>query len=248
MKYNLYPFAAEWFKKGQTVHLISDPHFGDKELATGRPDRLSDERQIEEINRRCGSKDVLICLGDVGDVECIRKLRACYKILICGNHDKGITNYKRVIKTEIYDSDIYNKAEAIKDMKKKYPGWRVTCEDGDEPYYSFRPPFIFWQVKADNGLFDEIYEGPAMISEKIILSHEPINVSWAFNIHGHQHDFRVKNDKYHLNVCGDARQCYAPINFNALLKDGVASRVESIHRETIDKATERAKKRRAVRK
>ena len=49
--------------------------------------------------------------------------------------------------------------------------------------------------------FDEIYSGPLIISEKIILSHEPGEVPWALNIHGHDHGNSAQ-DAWHLN-----RQC-----------------------------------------
>lgn len=91
-------------------------------------------------------------------------------------------------------------------------------------------------------VFDEIYEGPLMIAEKLILSHEPVDVPWAYNIHGHIHDSKHKNDKRHFNVCSDAIG-YVPINMNQWMKQGHLSHIESIHRTTIDKATERKKKR-----
>ena len=36
-------------------------------------------------------------------------------------------------------------------------------------------------------VFERVFSGPLMIGEKIILSHEPLDISWAFNIHGHTH-------------------------------------------------------------
>ena len=92
-------------------------------------------------------------------------------------------------------------------------------------------------------VFDEVYSGPLMIGEKIILSHEPIEpCSWAMNLHGHLHDLRRKNDKFHYNVCADHIN-YTPVNFNYLLKTGLTSKIDSIHRQTIDEATVRNKKR-----
>lgn len=94
-----------------------------------------------------------------------------------------------------------------------------------------------------NEVFDEVYSGPLMIGEKLLLSHEPIDVPWAFNIHGHIHDSKHKNDKRHFNVCADVIG-YKPIHMNNLLaKTGILSKTESIHRQTIDKATKRKKKR-----
>lgn len=182
---SLYTVFQEKWSKYQTCYIISDTHFGDKELAAGQPNRPSDEEIIKNINSKVGKVDILLHLGDVGDIECAKKLRG-YKILIMGNHDSGRTNYE--------------------------------------------------------GVFDEVYEGPLMISEKLILSHEPVDVPWAFNLHGHVHDLRHKNDKRHFNVCAEAIN-FTPINFNQWMKAGHLSRVETIHRTTIDTATERKRKR-----
>lgn len=177
-------FQEKWVKsKGGTIWMISDPHFGDKELTAGVPDRPSDEDQIKMINSKVGKKDVLIILGDVGDVECAKKLKG-YKVLIMGNHDAGKTNYQEA--------------------------------------------------------FNEIYEGALMIGEKLILSHEPIDISFALNLHGHVHDRKAKTDEHHINFCSDVIG-YTPINFNQLMKSGPTSKIETVHRTTIDKATKRKK-------
>lgn len=97
-------------------------------------------------------------------------------------------------------------------------------------------------LSAHREVFDEVYSGPLMISEKLILSHEPVNVPWAFNIHGHIHDRRHKNDKYHFNCCAEAIN-FTPINFNQWMKQGYLSKIETIHRTTIDEATKRKKNR-----
>ena len=179
----LYDIFNHWCN--QTVWLYSDPHFGDKELAAGVINRPTDEEQIRLINSKVGKKDTLIILGDVGDIECAKKLNG-YKILIAGNHDAGLTNYKDV--------------------------------------------------------FNEVYGGALFIGEKIVLSHEPINIPFALNIHGHVHDKRAKTDKQHINVCSDVIN-YTPINFNQLMKSGPTSKIETIHRTTIDKATKKKKQR-----
>ena len=168
----------------QTVWIYSDPHFSDEDLECGIRNRPSDEQQIANINSCAGRKDTLIILGDVGNIECVRKLRAARKILIMGNHDSGATKYKEV--------------------------------------------------------FDEVYEGALIIGEKLILSHEPVDIPWAFNIHGHDH--AGKKRKNHLNVCSDVIG-YKPVNFNQFLKAGYMAHIQTIHRETIDRATERKAKR-----
>ena len=97
-------------------------------------------------------------------------------------------------------------------------------------------------LTAFESIFEEIYSGPVMIGEKLILSHEPIpNLTWAFNLHGHNHASQSK-DKYHFNVCADVIG-YEPINFNQWLKQGHLAKVESLHRQIIDNATVKARKR-----
>lgn len=91
-------------------------------------------------------------------------------------------------------------------------------------------------------IFNEVYEGPLFIAEKLILSHEPIDLPFAFNIHGHDHSECFSEDDHHLNVCAEHIN-YTPLNVNKLLKKGLMSEVESIHRLTIDRATERKKAR-----
>ena len=178
----LYNCFQHWGEKN-AVWVISDTHFGDKDIQKAFPNRPSDEELIKNINQKVGKTGTLLLLGDVGDIECAKQLKG-YKVLICGNHDAGATNYKEV--------------------------------------------------------FDEVYTGALIIGEKLILSHEPVDIPWAFNLHGHDHAGAKR--KGHLNVCADVIG-YIPINFNQFLKSGASSKIQTIHRETIDKATERKKKR-----
>ena len=89
-------------------------------------------------------------------------------------------------------------------------------------------------------VFDEVYSGPLMIGEKLFLSHEPIEVPWACNFHGHDHQGAKRKGCY--NFCADVIN-YEPVNLNQFLKSGIYKDVESIHRTTINLATKRAKKR-----
>lgn len=228
-------FAQKW--DGQTVWIYSDPHFSDMDLECGIKDRPSDDEQIRRINAKCGRKDTLIILGDVGNIDCVRRLRAAHKVLICGNHDSGATNYKRVRKTEIFDIDKYTRAEVKQIMEDKYPGWRINIGEG---YDVSRAPFHYWYGVADNCLFDEVYEGALIVGEKLILSHEPVDIPWLYNVHGHDHTGAARPG--HTNVCADASG-YSPLNLNQFLKSGAMAKVQTIHRFTIDKATARKKKR-----
>ena len=96
-------------------------------------------------------------------------------------------------------------------------------------------------------IFDEIYEGPLFISEKILLSHEPVyGLTWCLNIHGHDHNGMedYAEDCKHLNlaanVCG-----YTPVSLGRLIKDGILADIDSIHRKTIDRAAKRKYEREA---
>lgn len=225
----LYKIFDHWHAQG-TLFIYSDPHFNDADLKAGieRPDA---EELVKLINSKVGRKDTIIILGDIVDIEPVKKIRG-YKVLIMGNHDSGRTNYERQVITQLFSKELYTKEQVLDLMKTMYPNCRYTI---DEEYE-------FWKVSADNQLFDEVYEGPLMIGEKLILSHEPVDVPWAFNIHGHIHDSKHKNDKHHFNVCADTIG-YVPINMNQWMKQGYLSCIESIHRTTINKATERKKKR-----
>ena len=181
----LYNCFQHWGEKN-AVWVISDTHFGDKDIKKAFPNRPSDEELIKNINQKVGKTGTLLLLGDVGDIECAKQLKG-YKVLICGNHESGLEKYKEV--------------------------------------------------------FNETYSGALIIGEKLLLSHEPVpDVEWCMNLHGHTHDPRAKNDKYHLNVCADVIG-YTPINLNQFLKSGALSKIKTIRRTVIDKATERKKKR-----
>ena len=78
----------------------------------------------------------------------------------------------------------------------------------------------------------------------ILLSHEPVNLPFVFNIHGHDH-MNAERDPFHLNVCSDVIG-YSPVNFNRFVKSGRLSAIPSIHRITIDEATVRANDRKSV--
>ena len=227
-------FNTNWC--GQTVWIYSDPHFDDPDLekVIKRPNSME---LVQKINEKVGRKDTIIFLGDISNIEYIRMIRG-KKILIMGNHDAGASNYKRVKSQFIFDKDIYSKEEVRIRLMTHYPGWKITINET----HDFHKPFSRWAAEADNCLFDEVYEGPLTIGEKIILSHEPVDASWALNIHGHVHD-KVESDNQHFNVCADVID-YTPINLNRLLKSGgLLGKIETIHRQCINKAIKRKKKR-----
>ena len=231
----LYDAFQHWSK--QTVWIYSDPHFSDEYLEYGVKNRPNDEEHILRINDKCGRKDTLIIIGDVGNIECVRKLRAGYKVLVMGNHDTGATKYKREVVKKIFDQDKVSRDQVRDIMEANFPGWRVWVEES----WEFHSPFKRWVGYADNMLFDEVYEGALIVGEKLILSHEPVNIPWLFNIHGHDHAGKKREN--HLNVCSDVIG-YEPFHLTRFLqKEGPTAKIDSIHRITIDKATEKKKKR-----
>lgn len=231
----IYDAFQHWAK--QTVWIYSDPHFSDEDLECGIKNRPSDEEQIRRINAKAGRADTLIILGDVGNIECVRKLRAGRKVLIMGNHDAGATRYKREVVKRVFDRDIHpDKVEIRSIMEQEFPGWSIRIEEE----HDFHCPLERWIAYADNMLFDEVYEGALIVGEKLILSHEPVEIPWLYNIHGHDHAGRKR--KNHLNVCSDVIG-YEPINLTQKLKSGLMSAITTIHRATIDSATERKAKR-----
>lgn len=223
-----------------TVWITSDLHFGDEELRAGFPNRPSDEELVKRINSKIGKKDTLLCLGDCGNLDYVRQLKG-YKVLICGNHDAGETNYRRNTIEDCYPYINFDKEGAIKEFYKDYP---EVCNS----YYSISIRKVedcisWWEIKADNHLFDEVYTGALIVGEKLILSHEPITgIPWALNLHGHDHSGRNGVNGTHYNCCLEVNN-YLPINLNQLMKQGLMSKIPSIHRITIDAATERKKKR-----
>lgn len=234
----LYEPFQHWGASG-TCHIISDTHFDDPDLIHAYADRPSAEEQVKRINAKCGRADTLIILGDVGDISYVRQLRAKYKILVMGNHDSGASNYKRQIFKQKFYKGLFQKHEALDEMKRLYPDYSYSISDS----YDFIDNVPCWEVIADNKMFDEVYSGVVVIGEKLMLSHEPIKgCDWCMNIHGHDHSRSHKNDIYHFNVNADVIG-YEPINFNKFMKEGHLAPIVSIHRDTIDNATARAKKR-----
>ena len=187
---SLYDIFKKWSAKG-SVYIISDPHFSDQESFEFRtknnkiPDGIKtvadlDNFIISNINKVAHKNDCLIILGDVGNIECITKLKAGYKVLLLGNHDRGADYYKRIV-TYITNlkADLVNAAEFPKEL--------LLNERELDSHVIF-----------DNKLFDEVYSGPLMISDKIILSHVPIIQFTDFLINICE-NFHSKVKKYMLD-------------------------------------------------
>ena len=199
----LYDCFKYWSKAG-SVYIYSDTHFSDAEhfklLKANNhvPEGINtveelDELQIKNINAVCHKCDTLILLGDVGNVELVKRLKAGCKVLITGNHDHGKEYYK--------------------------------------PYFSE----------------NMVFAGFLAISDKIILSHEEFRPcpTYVVNLHGHTHDrpFKYTADGItYYNFCAEAIN-YQPVSLSELIKHGLLSGVDDIHRVAVDRAIDRKSKR-----
>ena len=284
---SLYDIFKSWSAKG-SVYIYSDPHFGDRESfefrkANGKlPENVDsievlDYYQIQSINKVVSKNDTLIILGDVGDIEKVKKLKAGYKVLLLGNHDRGAGYYKRKYYIKEPLEFLPGEFRIIDPITNKVLGTLTHCVNHNKEFQKFivdniekikfenlpktkdgkldTPATIELLTKKinefdlDNHLFDEVYSGPLMISDKIILSHEPIIPcpEYLVNLHGHTHDkpfiYIVDGKTYH-NFCAEAIN-YKPCSLSEMIKHGLLSSVDDIHWVTVDKAVTRKNKRKS---
>lgn len=193
--------------------------------------KLCDEAQLKSINKNAHKNDTLILLGDVGDVECVKKLKAGYKVLVMGNHDKGATNYKKA-----YIEELQCPICGGKSFAQDFVDAREHCCTCGGCGYRVADSYIK-RIKTSNRLFDEVYEGNLFISDKILLSHAPVPGTGYINLHGHDH---AHNDGYcfaaeHIN--------YTPVRLKTIVESGLLGKTTSFRRSTVDRAIERKKKR-----
>ena len=222
MRVKLYKPFEHWYHGG-TIWLISDTHFEDQDCKLMNNHWPTPEEQVKLINN-VGKNDTLIHLGDVGNPEWISKLKG-YKVLLLGNHDKGASNYEKKWYISVTKEDKFDRAFDSYEEAQEYID-EMNADGVDTQGLRV----------INNGLFDEIYEGPLFINEKICLSHEPIELKFGVNIHGHIHcgeqSFYWTGTKAQVNVCADVRE------FNISRLDDLLSEFKTIdlHRVIIDKA------------
>lgn len=236
---SLYDKFKHW-SEGGSVWLISDTHFGDEESREMNPNYLpavSPETYVNILNKQVQKQDTLICLGDVGDISWVKKIKAGYKVLIKGNHDdKGDSYYKGKVDAEFFPISEWNIKGLREHLTAENPDATIDLKDYSKGEY-FKPPYI--EAIIDNNLFDEVYNGALFISDKILLSHEPINgLKFCTNIHGHWHngvyDYTDHEGGRHLNIAADVVD-YQVLNLAELIKAGLVSKLPTIHRLVIDK-------------
>lgn len=230
----LYDIFNEKWQKFQTCWIISDTHFDDADMRAYFHTPPGAEI-VKKINSKVGKNDMLIILGDVGNLECVKHLRG-YKVLIAGNHDQGLNNFKKEKHFYRIDSKEYTRREALDYVAIKHPDCKLYISQN---YQVEHAPFEYWYICADNQLFDEVYAGPLVVGPKLILSHEPVECSWAFNLCGHVHLKEYKGDKYHKHLCAEKLN-FEPLNLNQWLKhSGAFVNINSIHHAAIERANAR---------
>lgn len=214
------------------IWFYSDPHFGDEDMPLIRKNNISDEEQVARINSKVGKNDVIIFLGDIGNIDFIKKVRG-YKVLIKGNHDRGASYYLKKEIGRIFDS------RSIPASHEKYVNEiRKTCRTNPFLLVMFGEwlDAHYTRPKYENdGLFDEVYTGPLTISHNIILSHEPLgrDFPYALNIHGHDHSNSYKADNC-INLCAELIN-YTPVSLKTIIESGALKNIEDIHRVAIDR-------------
>lgn len=230
----LYPIFQHW-SDGGSVWLYSDPHFNDEDCFLMDPHWPTPEEQIAKLNAAVHKNDTLVILGDIGDVSYIPKIKAGRKILIAGNHDVGLSKYKKEKLKRVYNAEDFTHISQLrKQLKKEFPQAKISILET----YDFHAPFNRYSVTIDNQMFDEVYGGPLFVGEKIFLSHEPIDLPFGLNIHGHNHSGLggLSEDGSKFNVCSNCIG-YKPQNLSEIIKSGALRNRETIHRLTIDNAS-----------
>ena len=95
----LYDCFKHWVKNG-SLFILSDPHFCDEDCHKMDRNWIAPDEHVAIINKTAHKNDTLILLGDLGDPEYIKKIKANI-VLITGNHDKP-GNYRDIV-SELYD-------------------------------------------------------------------------------------------------------------------------------------------------
>lgn len=207
----LYEPFKKWSKSG-SVWIISDTHFGDDDCKLMDINWLDPQEHINLIKKYVHKNDTLIHLGDVGDTNWIKQIKA-YKVLIMGNHDSGASNYMR--KYIQSDFDEYAEFESNGLFNEVYTGPVFIAE---KLLLSHEP------IVSQDGLWFNIHGH----------DHNADNYKPFANKDGFAD---LWNE---LNLASNVVN-YKPYNLGAGIKNGLLSCVDGIHRKTIDDATNKHK-------
>ncbi len=82
----LYKPFRHW-SDGGSVYILSDLHFNGEDCKLMDKDWITPQEQLAIINGMVKKSDTFVCLGDVGQADYVKEIKAKRKILILGNHD-----------------------------------------------------------------------------------------------------------------------------------------------------------------
>ena len=93
----LYEAFQHW-SDGGSVYLYSDPHFNDADCVYMDPNWMPPDEQVDVINYIVKRPDTFICLGDVGDPDYARQIKANRKILNAGKtKPERVEKFKKLL-------------------------------------------------------------------------------------------------------------------------------------------------------
>lgn len=102
--------VERYFNWPGKIWIISDPHFGDEGILKYERSQFSNVEEhdkfiIKKINSVISSEDTILILGDIGFnwKEKITQIKAKYKVLILGNHDR----FGKWLYNELFD-EVYS--------------------------------------------------------------------------------------------------------------------------------------------
>lgn len=237
-------FAKKWYHGGE-IFFYSDPHFGDLDsykcrfvktthLEDGKiyyqtgptiwedEDSLKqslqefDEYQVQRINEKVHKNDTLVILGDIGDINYIKRLKAGYKVLILGNHDKGASNYKRYV--DFYDGEGDNHL-----FDEVYEG---TLQIGPKLFLSHEPMYDSFYYLNIHG---HVHGEPFGYYDHYLIDSEDDETGELIGTEVYGNWF---------NVIAEGMN-FEPISLKNILKQVSLKNIVDIHRETIDRAIQR---------
>ena len=235
MKIKLYEPFKRWAEKG-CIWIFSDTHFADSDCLLMNENWITPEEQVKVLTSFISKNDTFICLGDVGDISYVKQIKG-YKVLLTGNHDKGVSNYKKkFILQSVIEDEITGKKETVN--LKEFDSYQdAQCYLQSLYAKDFQGQYRI----VDDRLFDEVYSGPLFINDEILLSHEPVELGFGINIHGHVHNGKHEyidpdGDYAMVNVAADV------VNYKPLRLDKIIEKyhTKDLHRITVDLATERS--------
>lgn len=169
----------KWRLSYRNIWVISDLFLNSKISSLVDENWVGVDKQIEIINKKVSDRDLLIVIGDPGDIKYIKEIN-CTKILITDGRKlcKKLYLNKKYSRYLTFDEEIeYIKAENAEYVLNKLLALKPE-------YYKVKVDTINSSVEYDCGMFEEIYDGPLMISPHIVLSHSPVKISSGLNVHG----------------------------------------------------------------